>query len=57
MLGWLHHFGYTPERNPCSLLLEGSTTGTEFSKRGSAVTRKAASKYAGRIPGARMLHS
>jgi hypothetical protein len=42
MLGWLHHFGYTPERNPCSMLLEGSTTGTEFSKRGSAVTRKAA---------------
>ena len=25
MLAWLHHHGYTPERNPCSMLLEDLT--------------------------------
>ena len=25
MLAWLHHHGYTPERNPCSMLLENLT--------------------------------
>jgi hypothetical protein len=29
MLKWLHHFGYTPERNPCSMLLDGPTNSTE----------------------------
>lgn len=27
MLEWLQHLGYTPERNPWSILLEGFTTG------------------------------
>jgi hypothetical protein len=27
MLEWLHHLGYTPERNPCSMLLEDLTFG------------------------------
>jgi hypothetical protein len=27
MLEWLHHLGYTPNRNPWSVLLEGSMTG------------------------------
>ena len=27
LLEWLHHLGYTPERNPWSVLLEGFTTG------------------------------
>jgi hypothetical protein len=31
MLGWLHHLGYTAEHNPCSALLEGSTTSIESS--------------------------
>jgi hypothetical protein len=31
MVGWLRQFGYTPERNPCSMLLEGSTAAIESS--------------------------
>jgi hypothetical protein len=31
MLEWLHEFGYTPERNPWSMLLEGSATARESS--------------------------
>jgi hypothetical protein len=27
MLEWLHRFGCTPERNPCSMLLERSAGG------------------------------
>jgi hypothetical protein len=27
MLEWLHHLGYTPERNPWSMLLGGFTAG------------------------------
>ena len=30
MLEWLHRFGCTPERNPCSLLLERSGRGADF---------------------------
>ena len=30
MLEWLHRFGCTPERNPCSLLLERSWRGADF---------------------------
>lgn len=31
MLGWLQQFGYTPERNPCSTLLEAPTDGSNSS--------------------------
>jgi hypothetical protein len=34
MLEWLHRFGCTPERNPCSMLLEGSTTARHRSEEG-----------------------
>ena len=36
MLEWLHHLGYTPERNPCSMLLEGLTTGAARSDEGAS---------------------
>lgn len=29
MLQWLHHLGYTPDRNPWSVLLEDSMTGAD----------------------------
>jgi hypothetical protein len=36
MLEWLHHLGYTPERNPWSMLLEGLTTGAGPSDEGAS---------------------
>ena len=36
MLERLHHLGYTPERNPCSVLLEGLTTGAGLSDKGAS---------------------
>lgn len=36
MLEWLHHLGYTSERNPCSMLLEDLTTGTDSSDEGAS---------------------
>ena len=35
MLEWLHHFGYTPERNPSPMLLEGLTTAAASSDEGA----------------------
>jgi hypothetical protein len=34
MVDWLHRFGCTPERNPWSVLLEGSATAGDPSKKG-----------------------
>jgi len=36
MLEWLHHLGYTPERNPWSMLLKGLTTGAGSSDEGAS---------------------
>ena len=36
MLDRLHLLGYTPERNPCSMLLEALTTGVDASDDGAA---------------------
>jgi hypothetical protein len=36
MLEWLHRLGYTPERNPWSLLLEGLTPGASPSDQGAS---------------------
>ena len=36
MLERLHELGYTPERNPWSMLLEGSTTGAGLSEEGAS---------------------
>jgi uncharacterized protein (DUF927 family) len=35
MFEWLHHFGYTPERNPWSMLLEGLTSAPDPSDEGA----------------------
>ena len=35
MLEWLHHFGYTPERNPSPMLLEGLTTAAASADEGA----------------------
>jgi hypothetical protein len=51
MLGWLHHLGYTAEHNPCSMLLQGSRTGTESSKEEAPSRARQPRKYAGRMPG------
>jgi hypothetical protein len=36
MLEWLHHFGYTAERNPWSMLLTGPTSGPGASDQGAS---------------------
>ena len=36
MLEWLHHLGYTPERNPCSMLLRGLKAGAVPSDQGAS---------------------
>lgn len=35
MLEWLHHFGYTPERNPSPMLLEGLTAAAASADEGA----------------------
>ena len=35
MLEWLQHFGYTPERNPSPMLLEGLTTAAASADEGA----------------------
>jgi hypothetical protein len=35
MVEWLHHLGYTPKRNPWSILLEDSTAGADPSDQGA----------------------
>jgi hypothetical protein len=51
MLVWMHHLGYTAEHNPCSMLLEGSTTGTGFLNAEAPSLARQPHKYAGRMPG------
>jgi hypothetical protein len=40
MLERLHLLGYTPERNPCSVLLEPQTTGVDASDEERRIARK-----------------